>query len=78
LGLKYIAVPFCCLMESVGCAESNSFYIVCSEFIVCNRLTFIEICSLSVTAKSEPNMNAVTFVSHSKVLGVSHWRKNIV
>ena len=65
-------------MEAVGCAESNSFYIECSEFIKYNRLTFIVICSLSVIAKSEPNMNALTFVSHSSVLGVSHWRKNIV
>ena len=65
-------------MEAVGCAESNSFYIVCREFIKYNRLTFIDICSLSVIAKSEPNMNAVTFVSHSEVLSVSHWRKNVV
>jgi hypothetical protein len=61
-------------MEAVGCAESNSFYIECSEFIKYNRLTFIVICSMSFIAKSEPNMNALTFVSHSSVLGVSHWR----
>lgn len=72
MDLKYIAVPFRCLMEAVGCAESNShsnhsFYIECSE-INYNRLTFIDICTLSVIAKSEPNMNAVTFVSHSKYL----------
>jgi len=82
LDLKYIAVPFCYMMEAVGCAESNShsnhsFYIDCSEMNY-NRLTFIDICSLSVIAKSEPNMNAVTFVSYSKVLGVSDWSKNVV
>jgi len=55
-------------MEAVGCAESNSFYIVCNEFIRYNKLTFIDICSLSVIAKSEPNMIAVTFVSHSRYL----------
>jgi len=70
-------------MEAVGCAESNShsnhsFYIGCSEIIKYNRLTFIDICGLLVIAKSEPHVNAGTFVSHSKVLGVSHWRKNIV
>jgi len=65
-------------MEAVGCAESNSFYIVCSEFIKYNRLPFIDICSLSVIARSEPDMNTVTFVSHSKVLGASDLRKNVV
>jgi hypothetical protein len=44
------------------CTHSNHlFYIECSE-ISYNRLTFIDIFTLSVIAKSEPNMNAVTFV----------------
>lgn len=49
----------------------------CSEYIKCNRHTFIDIFCESVIAESEPDMNTVTFVSHSKVFGLSHWRENI-